>query len=45
MQPEDVGDVVYHLLSDTGMCLDGQNIMVRKQLNFISVEEASKQTT
>src|SRR5690606_33840484 len=45
MQPEDVGDVVYHLLSDTGMCLDGQNIVVRKQLNFISVEEASKQTT
>ncbi|WP_062351669.1 SDR family oxidoreductase [Bacillus kwashiorkori] len=32
MQPEEVGDVVRHLLSDSGVCLDGQNIIVRKQV-------------
>ncbi|KQL50696.1 3-oxoacyl-ACP reductase [Heyndrickxia shackletonii] len=32
MQPEHVGEVVDHLLSDTGICLDGQNIVVRKQV-------------
>lgn len=32
MQPEHVGEIVDHLLSDTGICLDGQNIIVRKQV-------------
>jgi NAD(P)-dependent dehydrogenase (short-subunit alcohol dehydrogenase family) len=31
MQPEHVADVVNHLLSDPGICLDGQNIVIRQQ--------------
>lgn len=31
MQPEQVSEVVNHLFSDTGVCLDGQNIIVRTQ--------------
>lgn len=31
MQPSEVGEIVKQLLSDTGICLDGQNIIVRKQ--------------
>lgn len=32
MQPEHVGEIVDHLFSETGICLDGQNIVVRKQV-------------
>ncbi|MBS4218971.1 SDR family oxidoreductase [Bacillus sp. FJAT-49711] len=32
MQPEHVGEVVNQLLSADGVCLDGQNIVVRKQV-------------
>lgn len=32
MQPEHVGEVVNRLLSEDGICLDGQNIIVRKRL-------------
>lgn len=31
MQPEHVADVVNYLISDEGMCLDGQNIVIRQQ--------------
>lgn len=31
MQPEHVADVVNNLLSENGSCLDGQNIIIRKQ--------------
>lgn len=33
MQPEHVAEIVENLLSDAGLCLDGQNIVVRKQVN------------
>ena len=32
MQPEEVADVVVRLLDPTELCLDGQNIVIRKQL-------------
>ena len=45
MQPEHVSAVVDHLLSDAGLCLDGQNIIVRKQilpqLNIGSVQKVN----
>jgi 3-oxoacyl-[acyl-carrier protein] reductase len=31
MQPEHVADVVNNLLSESGICLDGQNIVIRQQ--------------
>lgn len=31
MQPEHVADVVNNLLSENGICLDGQNIVIRQQ--------------
>ncbi|MFD1426147.1 3-oxoacyl-[acyl-carrier protein] reductase [Kroppenstedtia sanguinis] len=31
MQPEHVADVVNNLLSESGVCLDGQNIVIRQQ--------------
>ncbi|MGC4378932.1 SDR family oxidoreductase [Fictibacillus sp. Mic-4] len=31
MQPEHVADVVNNLISDHGLCLDGQNIVIRQQ--------------
>lgn len=48
MQPEHVGEVVDHLLSDNGICLDGQNIIVRKQVqqkNTVSDKVLSEQTS
>ncbi|WP_188454987.1 SDR family oxidoreductase [Virgibacillus oceani] len=45
MQPEHVGEVVGHLLSDDGVCLDGQNIVVRKQVKKAAIKQVSKQTT
>lgn|SRR5690625_318932 len=45
MQPEHVGGVVNHLLSDDGICLDGQNIIVRKQVSKIEQHQSTKQTT
>ncbi|MGE6258197.1 SDR family oxidoreductase [Heyndrickxia sporothermodurans] len=48
MQPEHVGEVVEHLLSDNGICLDGQNIIVRKQVqqkNNVSDKVLSEQTS
>ncbi|MGM8213614.1 SDR family oxidoreductase [Virgibacillus sp. W0430] len=39
MQPEHVGEVVRNLLSDEGVCLDGQNIVVRKQVEKIRENE------
>ncbi|MRH41293.1 SDR family NAD(P)-dependent oxidoreductase [Aquibacillus halophilus] len=36
MQPEHVGEVVDNLLSDNGICLDGQDITVRKQMFKVS---------
>ncbi|MEN2767359.1 SDR family oxidoreductase [Ornithinibacillus xuwenensis] len=44
MQPEHVGEVVNQLLSDNGICLDGQNIVVRKQVTT-SKQASVKQTT
>ncbi|WP_042143664.1 SDR family oxidoreductase [Paucisalibacillus sp. EB02] len=44
MQPEHVGEVVNQLLSDNGICLDGQNIVVRKQVSN-KKELQIKQTT
>lgn len=41
MQPEHVGEVVAQLMSEQGSCLDGQNIVVRKQVKPI----LTKQTT
>ncbi|WP_233711157.1 SDR family oxidoreductase [Lederbergia citrisecunda] len=42
MQPEQVGEVVNQLLSDDGICLDGQNIIVRKQISkMVSPKESS----
>ncbi|MCU9613259.1 SDR family oxidoreductase [Caldibacillus lycopersici] len=43
MQPEEVGDVVKQLLSDTGICLDGQNIVVRKQVTKASKKSVIEQ--
>lgn len=43
MQPEHVGEVVGHLLSDSGICLDGQDIIVRKQVT--KAIKPSMQTT
>ncbi|SDW00355.1 3-oxoacyl-[acyl-carrier protein] reductase [Marininema mesophilum] len=34
MQPEDVADVVHSLLADHGLCLDGQNMIIRQQPNY-----------
>lgn len=31
MQPDEVSEVVCSLISDSGNCLDGQNIVIRKQ--------------
>ncbi|MFD1037155.1 SDR family oxidoreductase [Virgibacillus byunsanensis] len=45
MQPEHVGEVVGQLLSDNGVCLDGQNIVVRKQVKKNQKKQPSKQTT
>ncbi|WP_051359441.1 SDR family oxidoreductase [Paucisalibacillus globulus] len=46
MQPEHVGEVVNQLLSDNGICLDGQNIVVRKQVNKTpKKEKVLNQTT
>ncbi|KYD11348.1 SDR family NAD(P)-dependent oxidoreductase [Heyndrickxia sporothermodurans] len=50
MQPEHVGEIVDHLLSETGICLDGQNIIVRKQVQKQAQKNAeemvlSEQTT
>jgi NAD(P)-dependent dehydrogenase (short-subunit alcohol dehydrogenase family) len=42
MQPEHVADVVNHLLSDPGICLDGQNIVIRQQPMPIQKKEAVK---
>ncbi|KRG15779.1 3-oxoacyl-ACP reductase [Virgibacillus soli] len=42
MQPEHVGEVVNRLLSDDGICLDGQNIVVRKQVVKTSTPQAIK---
>ncbi len=36
MQPEDVAEVIENLLENIGMCLDGQNIIVRQQPGIIS---------
>lgn len=33
MQPEDVAEVICNLISPSENCLDGQNIVIRKQLN------------
>lgn len=33
MQPEEVAEVICNLISDNENCLDGQNIVIRKQLN------------
>ncbi|MGM8366155.1 SDR family oxidoreductase [Virgibacillus sp. W0181] len=44
MQPEHVGQVVKNLLSDDGICLDGQNIVVRKQVEKIAKKQVTKQT-
>lgn len=35
MQPEDVAEVICNLISPTECCLDGQNIVIRKQLNKV----------
>jgi short-subunit dehydrogenase len=44
MQPEHVAEVVEHLLSNTGICLDGQNIVVRKQtLSSLSKDIAQQE--
>lgn len=32
MQPEEVADVLYNLVIDSERCLDGQNIVIRKQI-------------
>jgi hypothetical protein len=37
-----VADVVNHLLSDPGICLDGQNIVIRQQPMPIQKKEAVK---
>lgn len=34
MQPEDVADVICRLVDDSEMCLDGQNIIIRKQIGL-----------
>ncbi|SFS52166.1 SDR family NAD(P)-dependent oxidoreductase [Marininema halotolerans] len=34
MQPEDVAEVVDSLLSNPGLCLDGQNMVIRQQPKF-----------
>lgn len=44
MQPKHVGEVVNQLLSDDGVCLDGQNIVVRKQVEKHPKHHTSKQT-
>ena len=44
MQPEHVGEVVNKLLSEDGVCLDGQNIVVRKQVMKIGQSQGTKQT-
>ena len=44
MQPEHVGEVVNKLLSNDGVCLDGQNIVVRKQVSKNFKPERAKQT-
>ncbi|WP_226036350.1 SDR family oxidoreductase [Aquibacillus saliphilus] len=36
MQPEHVAEIVDNLLSDNGICLDGQDITVRKQMTKVS---------
>ncbi|MCR2821432.1 SDR family oxidoreductase [Lederbergia panacisoli] len=41
MQPEQVGEVVNQLLSDDEVCLDGQNIVVRKQVKVARKKESS----
>ena len=33
MQPEEVAEVICNLIADSENCLDGQNIVIRKQLN------------
>lgn len=33
MQPEEVAHIIYSLISEDETCLDGQNIIIRKQLN------------
>jgi hypothetical protein len=38
MQPEHVADVVDNLLSDNGLCLDGQDITVRRQVQKVNKE-------
>lgn len=43
MQPEHVGEVVKQLLSNEGVCLDGQNIVVRKQVEKVILPERKKQ--
>ncbi|WP_062108587.1 SDR family oxidoreductase [Bacillus niameyensis] len=43
MQPEHVGEVVNRLLSDDGVCLDGQNIVVRKQVTKTPVPQPTEQ--
>lgn len=45
MQPEHVGEVVKQLLSEDGVCLDGQNIVVRKQVTKRPVKQVTKQTS
>ncbi|MBO0991468.1 SDR family oxidoreductase [Bacillus sp. SD088] len=42
MQPEHVGEVVNLLLSADGICLDGQNIVVRKQVVKTSIPQTMK---
>lgn len=43
MQPEHVADVVNNLLSDQGICLDGQNIVIRQQPPLQSDEKRRPQ--
>lgn len=42
MQPEHVGEVVFQLLADNETCLDGQNIVVRKQIAKKNAKETSR---
>ncbi|WP_284139007.1 MULTISPECIES: SDR family oxidoreductase [unclassified Virgibacillus] len=45
MQPSHVGEVVGHLLSESGVCLDGQNIVVRKQVVKVAKRQTEQTTS
>ncbi|WP_077597024.1 SDR family oxidoreductase [Oceanobacillus kimchii] len=45
MQPEHVGEVVSHLLSEDGVCLDGQDIVIRKQVVKSMKKETANKTS